>query len=60
MSDDKCNYLDFALGNSGIDATIPTRAFTIKVYCNICWLIGINRVSVATKRKLPSCDMFPR
>jgi len=31
MSDDKCNSLDFALGSAGVDATIPTRSFAIKI-----------------------------
>ena len=32
MSDDDCNSLDFALGHTGVGATIPTRSFSIKVY----------------------------
>ena len=32
MNDDDCNSLDFALGTTGIDATIPTRTFNIKVF----------------------------
>merc|ERR1712110_211325 len=31
MSDDDCNSLDFALGHTGVGATIPTRSFSIKV-----------------------------
>ena len=32
MSDDECNSLDFMFGATGVQATIPTRSFTIKVY----------------------------
>ena len=39
MSDDDCNSLDFALGHTGVGATIPTRSFSIKVY--ITGLIGL-------------------
>ena len=39
MSDDDCNSLDFALGHTGVGATIPTRSFSIKVYIN--GLIGL-------------------
>ena len=31
MNDDECNSLDFMLHTSGIDATIPTRQWSIKV-----------------------------
>ena len=32
MNDDECNSLDFMLHTSGIDATIPTRQWSIKVF----------------------------
>ena len=31
MEDGECNTLDFQLGGTGIDATIPTRSWSIKV-----------------------------
>ena len=30
-ADDDCNDLDFQFGNTAIDATIPSRSFTIRV-----------------------------
>ena len=39
MSDADCNSLDFALGTTGIDATIPTRTFNIKVFLHCAFQI---------------------
>ena len=55
MSDDKCNSLDFALGNTGLDATIPTRSFTIKVYCDTFKVLDVRIIYVYNEN--PYCSI---
>ena len=45
MEDGECNTLDFQLGGTGIDATIPTRSWSIKVNLYLILLL-ISKIKI--------------